>query len=147
MEYKPRTSFMSSKHLSNWAISLSLAMDFSTFFLNSITAINYIYDLYLLQATKSTSSAAAMKLKCLCLQPLKTHISGQLTELQIRWVIKDNSKIAFLISKWKQVVTNHLNLHDETVLLMGHKICFYGEMGIIIPKWIQLSLLIWSSAQ
>ena len=34
----------------------------------------------------------------------------------------------------------------ETVLMMGHKICFYGEMWLIIPKLSLLLLLIWSTA-
>ena len=33
----------------------------------------------------------------------------------------------------------------ETVLMMGHKICFYEEIWIIIPKLSHLPLLIWSS--
>ena len=42
------------------------------------------------------------------------------------------------------VVTPHLNRLNETVLMMGHKIGFYGEMWLIIPK---LSLLpsLWST--
>ena len=30
--------------------------------------------------------------------------------------------------------------------MMGHKICFYGKMWIIIPKLSLLPLLIWSTA-
>ena len=33
------------------------------------------------------------------------------------------------------VVTPHKNRLDETVLMMGHKICFYGEIWLIIPKF------------
>ena len=36
------------------------------------------------------------------------------------------------------MVIPHWNRLDETVLMIGHKICFYGEIQIIIPK---LSLL------
>ena len=43
------------------------------------------------------------------------------------------------------VVTPHHNCLNETVLVTGHKICFYGEMWIIIPKLFQLPLLIWST--
>ena len=32
----------------------------------------------------------------------------------------------------------------ETVLMMGHKICFYEEIWVIIPK-LSLLLLIWST--
>ena len=42
-------------------------------------------------------------------------------------------------------VTPHQNRLDETVLKMGHKICFYGEIWLIIPKLSLLSLLIWST--
>ena len=34
---------------------------------------------------------------------------------------------------------------DETVLMMGHKICFYDEIWRIIPKLAQLPRLIWST--
>ena len=33
----------------------------------------------------------------------------------------------------------------EMVLIMGHKICFYGEIRLIIPKFSLLPLLIWST--
>ena len=33
-----------------------------------------------------------------------------------------------------------------TVLMMGHKICFYGEILLIIPKLSLLPLLMWSTA-
>ena len=50
------------------------------------------------------------------------------------------SKIIFLIffSMKTYVVTPHLNCHGKTVLMMGYKICFYGEIWLIIHK---LSLL------
>ena len=41
-------------------------------------------------------------------------------------------------------MTPHQNRLDETVLMMGHKICFYEEIWIIIPKLSLLLLLIWS---
>ena len=41
-----------------------------------------------------------------------------LPELQIRGVIVDNSKIIFLISQQKHVVTSHLNCLEKTVLMM-----------------------------
>ena len=48
----------------------------------------------------------------------------------------DNSKFFFPISQQKL---------DETVLMMGHKICFYGEIRLIISKSSLLPLLIWST--
>ena len=36
---------------------------------------------------------------------------------------------------------NHL---DEMVLMMSHKICFYGEIWLIIPK-LSVTLHIWST--
>ena len=45
------------------------------------------------------------------------------------------------------VVTPHLNRLDEMVLMMGHKICFYGEIWIIIPKLSLLPLLILSTVK
>ena len=42
-------------------------------------------------------------------------------------------------------MTPHLNRLDETVLTMGHKICFYGIIWIIISKLSLLPLLIWST--
>ena len=43
------------------------------------------------------------------------------------------------------VVTPHYNRLDETVLMMGHKICFYGEIWLIISELSLLPLLIWST--
>ena len=42
-------------------------------------------------------------------------------------------------------VTSHLNCLSETVLLMGHNICFYGEMRLIIFELSLLPFLIWST--
>ena len=42
-------------------------------------------------------------------------------------------------------MTPHKNRLDETVLTMGHKICFCGEIWLIIPKLSLLILLIWST--
>ena len=57
----------------------------------------------------------------------------------------DNSKIIFSYFSTKTyVVTPHYNRLDETVLMMAHKICFNGEIGLIIPKLSLLPLLIWS---
>ena len=58
-----------------------------------------------------------------------------------RGVIEDNSMIIFLISQQKHMLWP-LN---ETVLMMGHKICFYGEIWPIILKLSMLPLLIWST--
>ena len=44
------------------------------------------------------------------------------------------------------VVTPHSNRLDETVLIMGHKICFHEEIWLIISKLSLLLLLIWSTA-
>ena len=43
------------------------------------------------------------------------------------------------------VVTPHKNRFSETVLMMGHKICFYGEKWLIIPKFSLLPLLNWNT--
>ena len=43
------------------------------------------------------------------------------------------------------VVTPHLNRLDKTVPITGHKICFNGEISLIIPKLSLLPLLIWST--
>ena len=39
------------------------------------------------------------------------------------------------------VVTTHLNHLAETVLMVGHKICFYGEIRLIIPNYLCCPLL------
>ena len=67
-------------------------------------------------------------------------------ELQIRGGIENNSKIIFLISQSKHVVTPHQNCLDERVLMMDHKICFYGKIWLIISKLSLLPLLNWSTA-
>ena len=43
------------------------------------------------------------------------------------------------------VVTPHKNRLSETVLMMGHKICFYGEKWLITPKFSLLPLLNWNT--
>ena len=68
-------------------------------------------------------------------------------ELQIRGGIEDNSKIVFYCSTKTYVMTPHKNHLDQMVLMMGHKICFYGKISTIIPKLSLLALLIWSSVQ
>ena len=50
-------------------------------------------------------------------------------EFQIRGGIADNSKIIFLVSQQKHVVTPHYNRLGETILMMGHSICFMGKYG------------------
>ena len=45
------------------------------------------------------------------------------------------------------VVTPHQNRLDETVLMMGHKICSRGEIWIIIHKLSLLPILIWSTVK
>ena len=57
--------------------------------------------------------------------------------------IGDNSKIFFYLSKKKKKKV--LSPLVETVLIMGHKICFYREKGLIIPKLSLLSIPIWST--
>ena len=88
------------------------------------------------------------------------------TELQIRGVIQDNSKIFFLISQWKQMLwllirtVSMQNRLNETVLIMGHNIFLWKNMDIypkIIPVtpsylelwwihslWICLQSVLWS---
>ena len=51
------------------------------------------------------------------------------TELQIRGCTEDNSKIIFLISHQKRVVTPHYNCLDETVLMMCHKYVLMEKYG------------------
>ena len=43
------------------------------------------------------------------------------------------------------VVTPHKNRLEETVLMMGHNLCFFGEICPIIPELSLLPLLIWST--
>ena len=43
------------------------------------------------------------------------------------------------------VLTPHSNHLEETVLMMGHKICFNGKMWIINPELSHLPRLIWST--
>ena len=42
------------------------------------------------------------------------------------------------------VVTPYKNHLDDKVLMRGHKICFYGEIWLIIPELSLLPLLNWS---
>ena len=39
----------------------------------------------------------------------------------------------------------HENCLGEMVLMMGHKICFHGEIWLIIPELSLLPFLIWST--
>ena len=55
--------------------------------------------------------------------------------------------LVFLISQWKHMLwplfrTVSSNRLDETVLMMGHKICFCREISLIIAKLSLLLLLI-----
>ena len=44
------------------------------------------------------------------------------------------------------MITNgEFNVSHKTVLMMGHKICFNGELWIIIRKLSLVPLLIWST--
>ena len=70
---------------------------------------------------------------------------GVISELQIRGAIGDNSKIMSCFSTKTYVVTPHKNRLNETVLMTGHNICFYGEIWLIIPKLSLLPLLNWST--
>ena len=45
----------------------------------------------------------------------------------------------------KYFVDPYENRLDAMVLMMGHKICFYGEIRLILPKFSLLSPLIWST--
>ena len=63
-------------------------------------------------------------------------IFEDLSELQIREGIEDNSKMTVLISHQKTyVVTPHLNRHSKTVLMIGHNIHFkeYGKLSLNYP--------------
>ena len=71
---------------------------------------------------------------------------SSLSELQIRGGIGDNSKIIFLFLNENTCCDPSLEPSNETVLMMGHKICFYGKIWIIIPKSSLLPLIIWSTA-
>ena len=68
--------------------------------------------------------------------------SHKLTELQIRGDIEDNSKIFILFLNENICCDPSL---EPSQLMMGHKICFYGEIWLIIPKLSLLSLPIWST--
>ena len=47
--------------------------------------------------------------------------------------IEDEDNFSYY-SKKTYVKTPHWNRLDEMVLMMGHKMCFYVEIWIIIPK-------------
>ena len=56
------------------------------------------------------------------------------TELQIREGMEDNSVVIFSYFSVKTyVVTPHYNRLGEMVLMMGHKVCFYREIWLLIP--------------
>ena len=66
-----------------------------------------------------------------------------LTELQIREDIEDNSKIIFLINE--NICCNpSLEPSQRDSSNDGHKIGFYREIWLIIPKFSLFPLLIWS---
>ena len=71
---------------------------------------------------------------------------NRLSELQIRGSIDVicNSKIIFLISQRKHMLWPLIRT-VSTVLMVGHKICFDGEIGLIIPKLSLILPLIWST--
>ena len=67
-------------------------------------------------------------------------------ELQIRGGIEDNSKIIFVFLNKNICCDPSFDHLGETVLIMmGHKIRFYGEIWLIIPKLSLLPLLYWST--
>ena len=68
------------------------------------------------------------------------------SELHISSSIEDNSKVIFLSSLEIICCDSSSEPSRKTVLMMGHKICFYGEIWLIIPKLLMLPLPIWSSA-
>ena len=80
------------------------------------------------------------------LSPLLVIKFKEKSDLQIRGVIEDISKIFFLISQWKHILRPLIRL-KETVLMMGHKICFYEQIWLIIPKLPLLPLLNWSTGK
>ena len=55
---------------------------------------------------------------------------------------EDNSKISFFCFSTKTyVVTPHYSCLDETVVMVGHKVCFNGEILLIIPQLFLLPFL------
>ena len=54
-------------------------------------------------------------------------------ELQIRRGVEDNSKIIFLISGWNICCDSSLELSEWDGSNGGYKICFCGEIWLIIP--------------
>ena len=74
------------------------------------------------------------------------------TELQIRGGREINSKIIFLFLNRNiccdpSIELPHRDSLGEAVLMIGHKICFYGEIWITIPELSQLPLLSRSTAK
>ena len=65
-----------------------------------------------------------------------------ISEFQIRGGFEDNLMLISYFSMKTYVVTPHYNRLIKTVLMMGHKICLYGEMGLIIAKLSLLPLLL-----
>ena len=57
------------------------------------------------------------------------HEFRQSTELQIRGGNEDNSRIIFLISQQKHVMTPHKNRLDQMVQMMGHKYVLKEKCG------------------
>ena len=57
-------------------------------------------------------------------------------------IMRDNSSY---FSLKLYVVTPHLNCLYEMVQMKGHNVCFYAELTTIIPHYIQLLLLTYSS--
>ena len=58
----------------------------------------------------------------------------------IREGIEDNSKIIFSYFSMKTyVVTPHQNRLGETVLIVGHNLCFYGKFSLNYSSYLLLS--------
>ena len=56
--------------------------------------------------------------------------------------IEDNSKIIFLYFSTKTYVVTDYSLESSQLIpMMGHKVCFYGKIWIIIPDLSQLASL------
>ena len=85
-------------------------------------------------SAKNISSFLAHMILC-PLEVVEQLVDPQ-SELQMIVSIEDNSKIIFLISQRKHMLWPFIGTGFETVLMMGHKICFYGEKWLIFPYYL-----------
>ena len=66
-----------------------------------------------------------------------------MSELRIRGGTEDNSKIIFLTIIFS--IKTYVVTINETVMIVGHKMCIYEKIQLIISKLSLLPLLIWST--